>query len=137
VCDTAHKFECLTKTLALKESKNVMQEYVPCIGVCEVYNVCRKNKKIKKLSIQDLLENKTRFPTVVIPYGKDGSNNHTFVVVDHLIFDSTQTHAMKLCHRSLDWICGEDGMSSINIALRFNQSIGTKEKLQHKEKTNW
>jgi hypothetical protein len=47
-----------------------MQEYAPCIGVCEVYNVRRKNKKIKKLSIQDLLENKTRFPTVVIPYGK-------------------------------------------------------------------
>jgi hypothetical protein len=52
----------------LKELKNVM--HAPCIGVCEVYNVCRQNKKIKKLSIQDLLENKTRFPTVIIPYGK-------------------------------------------------------------------
>jgi hypothetical protein len=137
VCDTAHKFERLTKTLALKELKNVMQEYAPRIGVCEVYNVCRKKKKIKKLSIQDLLENNTRFPTVIIPYGKDGSNNHALVVVDDLIFDSTQIHATKLCHESLDWICGEKGIASINIALRFNQSFGTKEKLQHKEKTNW
>jgi hypothetical protein len=137
LCDTAHKFQCLTKTFALKELKNVMQVYAPYIGVCEVYNVCRKNKKMKKLSIQDLLENKTRFPTVVIPYGKDGLNNHAFVVVDDLIFDSTQTHAMKLSRESLDWICGENGIASINIALRFNQSFGPKEKLQHKVKTNW
>ncbi len=67
----------------------------------------------------------------------DGSNNHAFVVVDDLIFDSTQTHAMKLCRESLDWICGEKRIASINIALRFNQSFGTKEELQHKEKTNW
>jgi hypothetical protein len=80
---------------------------------------------------------KTMFPTVIIPYGKDGLNNHAFVVVDYLIFGSTQTHAMKLCRESLDWICGENGMASINIALRFNQSFGTKERLQHKEKTNW
>jgi hypothetical protein len=137
LCDTAHKFEWLTKTFALKELKNVMQEYAPCICVCEVYNVCRKNKKIKKLSIQDLLESKTRFPTVVIPYGKDRSNNHTFVVVDDLIFGSTQTHAMKLGRESLNWIYGEEGIASINIASRFNQSFGTKERLQHKEKTNW
>jgi hypothetical protein len=44
---------------------------------------------------------------------------------------------MKLCRESLDWICGENGMASINIALHFNQSIGTKELLQHKQKTNW
>jgi hypothetical protein len=67
----------------------------------------------------------------------DGSNNHAFVVVDDLIFDCTQTHAMKLCRESLDWICGENGIASINIALRFNQSFGTKERLPHKEKTNW
>jgi hypothetical protein len=34
LCDTAQKFEWLTKTFALKELKNVMLEYAPCIGVC-------------------------------------------------------------------------------------------------------
>jgi hypothetical protein len=106
--DTAHKFKWLTKTFALKELKNVIQEYAPCNGVCEVYNVRRKNKKIKNFSIQDLLETKTRFPTIVIPYGNDRSNNHAFVVVDDLILDSTQTHAMKLCRESLYWVCGEN-----------------------------
>jgi hypothetical protein len=137
ILESAHKFEFITKTKALTELKNIMGESVPCIGKCTLYNECPKNKKIKTLTIEDLLEHKTRFPTVVVPYGKDRSNNHSFVVVDDLIFDSTQTHAMKLCHESLDWICRDDGMESINVALRFNESLGTKGKLQHKEKTNW
>jgi hypothetical protein len=57
-------------------------------------------------------------------------------VVDDLIFDSTQTYAMRLCRDSLDWICGGQ-MESINVALRFNTSHGTKEKLKHKDTTNW
>jgi hypothetical protein len=115
----------------------LMRETVPCIGTCTVYNVRSKNGKIKELTIKDLLEQKTRFPTLVIPYGKDGSNNHSFVVVDDLIFDSTQTHALKLCQKRFDWICGDDGMGSINVALRFNANYGTKERLQHEQKKNW
>ena len=114
-----------------------MRQFVPCIGDCMAFNLRTKNKKIKHLSIQDLIEIKTRFPTLVIPYGKDGSNNHSFVVVDNLIFDSTQAYAMKLCRESLDWICGNDGIASIKVALHFNMSHGTKAKLQHQEKTNW
>jgi hypothetical protein len=139
ISGSASKFECLTKPLALQELKNIMRNLVPCIGDCMVFNVRNSGgggKKKKILTIEDLLENKTRYPTVVIPYGKDGSNNHSFVVVDDLIFDSTQTHAMRLCRDSLDWICG-GGMDSINVALRFNTSHGTKEKLKHKDTTNW
>jgi hypothetical protein len=137
ICQGAQKFEFITKPQALKELRHVMRELVPCIGDCMVFNVRTKNKKNNELTIQDLLEIKTSYPTLVIPYGKDGSNNHSFVVVDNLIFDSTQKHAMKLCRESLDWICGDDGMASINVALRFNRSHGTKERLQHKSKTNW
>ena len=134
---SAHKFEFITKKVAVKEIQKLMRETVPCIGTCTVYNVRSKNGTIKELTIKDLIEQKTRFPTLVIPYGKDGSNNHSFVVVDDLIFDSTQTHALKLCQKSFDWICGDDGMGSINVALRFNASYGTKERLQHEQKKNW
>jgi hypothetical protein len=98
-----------------------------------------KKKSIKrKLSIQDLLEKRTRFLTVVIPFKRDGSNNHFFVVVDDLIFDSTQACAMKLCRGSLDWICGNKGMGSIDVAMRFNAGhAGTKKKLSHKDMKNW
>ena len=96
-----------------------------------------KKGKIKELTIEDLLARKTRFPILIFPYGKDGSNNHSFVVVDDLIFDSTQTHALKLCRKSLDWICGDDRIGSINVALRFNEIHGNKEKFQHQQKKNW
>jgi hypothetical protein len=85
----AHKFEFIPKPVALQELKRVMREFFPCIDDCMAFNLRTKNKKIKHLTIQDLIEIKTRFPTLVIPYGKDGSNNHSFVVVDNLIFDST------------------------------------------------
>ena len=134
----ATKFENLTKEIALKELKKAMRQYVPCIGDCQTFNVrTTKKKPIKKLSIDDLIEKKTPFPTVVIPFGKDGSNNHSFVVVDDLVFDSTQAYALKLCRASLDWICGGSGMASIDVALRFNRGHGTKEKLPNKDRKNW
>jgi hypothetical protein len=59
------------------------------------------------------------------------------VVIDDLIFDSTQPCAIKLCWDSLDWICGNDGMGSIDVEMRFNAGHGIKEKLSHKDTKNW
>ena len=88
--------------------------------------------------MEDLIKIKTKFPTVVIPHGNDGSNNHAVVVIEDRIFDSTQAYALKLCRESLDWICGEKGMAkNIDIAMRFNDSHGTKKKLEHKGLKNW
>jgi hypothetical protein len=82
----AQRFEDLTKEIALIELRKDMRQKVPCIGECVMFDAkASKKKSIKrKLSIQDLLEKRTRFPTVVIPFGRDGSNNHSFVVVDDL-----------------------------------------------------
>jgi hypothetical protein len=77
----AGKYEYLPKTTTLSELKKDMQLFVPCISDCELFNSWPSKKKtIKKLSVQELLEKTTRFPRVVIPYGSDGSNNHSFVV---------------------------------------------------------
>jgi hypothetical protein len=135
----ARRFEDLPKEIASIQLREDMRRKVPCIGECVMFNTkTSKNKSIKRnLSIQDLLENRTRFPTVVIPFGRDGYNNHSSRVVDDLIFDSIQPCAMKLCRDSLDWICGNDGMGSIDVAMRFNAGHGTKEKLSHKDTKNW
>ena len=76
------------------------------------------------MTINDLVNNKTQFPTVVIPMGKDESVGHAVCVVDDLIFDSAQKTALKLCKDSLDWIYGEEGCKGIYSALRFHQRVG-------------
>ncbi len=112
----AGKYEHLPKTTALKELKKDMQQFVRCIGDCEIFNAkTAKKRPTNKLSIQELLEKRTKFPTLVIPFGRDGSNNHSFVVVDDLIFDSTQAFALKLCQKSLDWICQNNGIGLIDV----------------------
>jgi hypothetical protein len=52
----AHKFEFIPKPAALQELKRVMRELAPCIGDCMAFNLRTKNKKIKHLTIQDLIE---------------------------------------------------------------------------------
>jgi hypothetical protein len=136
--DFAWQFENLTRDLSIKKLKEAMLKFVPCIGDCTIFNVrTAKKRAIKKLSIEDLITTKTRFPTVIIPWGNDGSYNHAVVVIDDIIFDSTQAFALKLCRESLDWICGDKGIASIYIALRFNRGNATKDKLEHIDTVNW
>jgi hypothetical protein len=56
----------------------------------------KKRRKKKCLSIDELIQNKTSFPTVVILHGNDGSPSNTLVVVDNIIVDATQSQALKL-----------------------------------------
>jgi hypothetical protein len=68
----ARSFKDLPKEIALIELRKDMRRKVPCIGEFVMFNAkTSKKKSIKrKLSIQDLLEKRTRFPTVVIPFWK-------------------------------------------------------------------
>ncbi len=57
---------------------------------------------------------------VVIPLGGDGGIGHAITIVGDLIFDSTQTHALKLGKNTLDWCCANDhGFASIYMAIKF------------------
>ena len=135
------QFVYMTKPVAVEKLRERMKVLLPCIGDCEILSKNAKRKKNgnkKGMSITDLIETKTSFPTLVIPHGEDGSNNHAIVVIDDLIFDSTQTYALKLCRESLDWICGPGGMASIDVAIRFNRRSHKKlEPFGHKATTNW
>ena len=82
-------------------------------------------KKTLKMTVEQLVNNKTIYTTLVVPTGNDGSTGHAVCVVDDLIFDSTQENALKLCRESLDWVCGRYGCKELYIAMRFYQpSIG-------------
>jgi hypothetical protein len=131
----------LPKPAAVDKMKKLMKELVPCIGQGQILS---KKPKVKKeadkhgISITELIDIKTRFPTLVIPLGKDGSTNHAIVVIDDLIFDSTQVYALKLCRDSLDWICGNRGIASIDVAICFNRSNEKNLKpFGHQLTTNW
>ena len=122
---------------SLVEMKKLMRKGVPQIGDCFSFNTKNGKKKEVCLSIADLVNNLTIYPTVIVLVGNDGSVNHAVTVVDDLIFDSTQAFAMKLTQESLDWISGPLGLKEIGTTYRFNQSHGTKEKLQHILKRHW
>ena len=78
-------------------------------------------KKGNKMIIDDLVNNRIIYPTLVVPIRNDGSTGHAISVVDDLIFDSTQENALKLCRESLDWVCGKYGCKELYIAIRFHQ----------------
>ena len=122
--------------------RNFAEKFIPAIGRYQVFNQrSGHNSKINKLTIEDLVNEKTIYPTVVIPIGKDGSVNHAFCVVDDLIFDSTQTHALKLTSKSIDWICGASGSQEEPLAIyRFQQCTNkkkTKKRYKRKLSKNW
>ena len=77
------------------------------------------------MTLQNILEDKSAFPTVVIARGNDMSANHTVCVVDDIIFDSTQPQALWLSKETLDWICGGQGCEGIHLALRFERGFNT------------
>ena len=57
---------------------------------------------------------------IIVPLGADGGIGHAITLVGEYIFDSTQTHALKLDKKSLDWCCGCDhGFKRIFKAVRF------------------
>ena len=122
---------------AIKEVRQMMQTEAPVIGDCVMYNKKNKKGKINPISLDEILENKTIFPTLIVPVGQDKSVNHAVCVVDDLIFDSTQLMAFKLTKESFDWICGGEGVSCIGEAYRFNRGHATKKKLDRNMNKNW
>ena len=100
----ATKVEHLDMDSQIVEVKRFMISYLPSIGQSKSFNIRASNHKRNVLSLEELCANKTPFVTIVIPQMKNGNQNHAFTVVDDLIFDSTQSHAMKLTKESIEWI---------------------------------
>ena len=107
---------------ALKAIREVMELRAPSICIYRKFNARRRNRLRNNLSVDQLVELQTPFPTLVVPIGADGSISHAITVVDDLIFDSTQKHAFKLCKQSIDWICGEGGCVKLGLTVRFMES---------------
>jgi len=122
---------------ALDAATAYMSEHAPCIAGYQSFGAFCLRKK-HELSMKQLCVEKTPYPNIVVPLGKDQSLNHAVCVVDDLIFDSTQKYALKLKRKSLDWVCGGDGAHSIHGARRFQYPMGQNEfRLKRWIRTNW
>jgi hypothetical protein len=124
--------------MAIKNLRKFMQTHAKVVGNCKVFNKRNGRGKKTDMSIDELVTQESRFITLVVPRGEDGSVNHAVCVVDDLVFDSTQEVALKLTTETLDWICGGSGMKEIKEAYRFNQACGRKDKYTPEGSTkNW
>ena len=123
----SNAYKHLSLEKAYKQFQDDMKTYVPKIGVGFPYNRnfsrSRKKKEIQKMIIEDLMKNKTIYPIVIVPEGRDDDVGHTVTVVDDLIFDSTQEHALKLYRKSLEWTCGFYRIKNIYFAVWFEQQV--------------
>ena len=124
-------YENIDSKVAFEKLREAMKEKAPTIGIGVAYNLPwapknRKRKKHKRLTLEELVDMKTIYPTLIIPLGADGQVSHAVCVVDDLIFDSTQPWALHLCKESLDWVCGQCGARDIYLAVRFKHSFGKK-----------
>ena len=135
--NAAPTVQYLPRDKALKSLREGMEKHAPAIGGVIIFNQKQKRRTTKHISIDELIDNKTKYPTVVIPRGNDGSASHAVVVVDDIIFDATQLRALKLSRESFDWICGERGCGDIATALRFHRSVSTKKVYNRTIEKNW
>jgi len=135
--NAAPTVQYLPRDATLKSLRDGMEKHAPVIGGVLIFNKKQKRRATNRLSIEEIIQNKTMFPTVIIPRGNDGSASHAVVVVDDIIFDATQSYALKLSRESLDWICGACGMGDIATALRFERPVKTKERYTRTIQKNW
>jgi hypothetical protein len=110
--------------MSIEALRKAMLKYAPIIGRPTIYNKRRKGKK-RKLTLQEISIVKSPYPTLIIPLGSDSSVNHAICVVDDLIFDSTQSHAMINRLDAISWICdsGGKGVADVYEAFRFENAV--------------
>jgi hypothetical protein len=128
----------------IKTLIEMIQKEAPCYGKAKVYNKTSRKRGKKKnhhITIEEIVNSPKNVPFVtpllVIPAGKDGSVNHAVVVVDDLVFDSTQSHALKLKQETFEWICGEPGFERVYLAYHFFEPMNKTTKHERNFNKNW
>jgi hypothetical protein len=75
-------------------------------------------KRVKKLNTYN--NRNDQWVLTIVLLGHDGGTGHAISIVGDLIFDSTQTHALKFSKEALDWCCANDrSFQGVYMALSF------------------
>ena len=93
------------------------------------------------MSIETLVQSRSPYFKIVVPFGNDGTGDHAVAVVDDLIFDSRLQNPLKLRKQSLDWVCGPKGCEKLGPVFHFCESFGcgkgVKKRKERKMAYNW
>jgi hypothetical protein len=119
--NAAPTVQYLPRKKAILSLRDRIMIHAPDIGGVIAFNQHSRRRKMNRTSLDELVQNQTIFPTMVIPRANDRSASHAVVVVDDIIFDATQSHAMELSRESFEWICGKHGVEGIERALHFEK----------------
>jgi hypothetical protein len=89
VSNAAPTVQYLPRQKAILSLRDRIMIHAPDIGGFIAFNQHSKRRKMNRISLDELVQNKTIFPTMVIPRANDESASHAVVVVDDIIFDAT------------------------------------------------
>jgi len=124
LAECARPFSQMDFDMAISELRELMQNFVPLIGLPTIYGrkTKRHNRFKREMPWDDLFCDITPYPTLVIPVLPNGDTSHALCVVDDLIFDSITQFALRLHADSVKWIFN-DSIPDIFLALRFQTKI--------------
>jgi hypothetical protein len=112
-----HHTDPVVSSMATKYMYTPVDEQLNKLGSIAQENDCdllvtkwMTRKRVGKFDLK--METSHRWALVVIPLGGDGGIGHAITIVGDLIFDSTQSHALKLGKNS--WI----GVVQTIVALK-------------------
>ena len=90
-------------------------------------------KKKREMTVMEVYEMRLPFPVLLILKTNDGGIQHAVTVVDDLIFDSTQKHALKLCEDGFKFLCKRNGgLQKFDAIFMFYASVMKKRNGQGK-----
>jgi hypothetical protein len=118
----ASYFSKLPLDTALATVHSYMEMAVPVIGGATQYMKRTGQKKIRQLTIQQVIDSPSPFLLLLVPKTKEGVPNHALCVVDDLVFDSIALRALRLCEETFLWIFNDDPIT-IHRGLLFNQKV--------------
>ena len=110
---------------ALLQVRKLVAVTAPSIGGATQFMKRTARHRIRQLTIDQVVEQPTPYPWLIVPCTADGVINHALCVVDDLVFDSITPRALRLCHETFAWIFNDQPIT-VHRAMRFDQNITPK-----------
>lgn len=114
-------FSTIPLDYAFSVPENLILAHLLLIGQPTKYNTKGK----RKITIKDLIQEKTPYPTILVPIGRNGYCGHCVLVVNDIIFDAITPFGLLLIEESFEWVFGVP-VKHILMAYRFANKAAPK-----------